>query len=72
MKAPPFEVADIIRAVRQTLETNPRPHSPIAPQPTCGAWTCPLCGAPMIVIERLTAQQILAESTRKKDFMDTS
>jgi hypothetical protein len=65
----------LLTLCRQALETNPRPHSsppPTAPQPTCGTWTCPLCGGPMIVIERLTAQQILAESIRKGDFIDTS
>ena len=65
----------LLTLCRQTLETNPRPHSPsppTAPQPTRGTWTCPLCGGPMIVIERLTAQQILVESTRKGDFIDTS
>ena len=65
--------AGLLTLCRQTLETNPRPHSPsppTAPQPTCGTWTCPLCGGPMFVIERLTAQQILAES--KRDFIDTS
>jgi hypothetical protein len=65
----------LLTLCRQTLETNPRPPSPsppTAPQPTRGTWTCPLCGGPMIVIERLTAQQILAESTRKGDFIDTS
>jgi hypothetical protein len=65
----------LLTLCRQTLETNPRPHSPsppTVPQPTPGTWTCPLCGGPMIVIERLTAQQILAESTRKGDFIDTS
>jgi hypothetical protein len=66
---------ELLTLCRQAIETNPRPHSPslpTAPQPTCGTWTCPLCGGPMIVIERLTAQQILAESTRKGDFIDTS
>jgi hypothetical protein len=65
----------LLTLCRQALAANPRPHSsppPTAPQPTCGTWTCPLCGGPMIVIERLTAQQILAESTRKGDFFDTS
>lgn len=28
-----------------------------------GSWTCPLCGSPMVVVERLTADQIRSEST---------
>jgi hypothetical protein len=34
--------------------------------------TCPLCGGPMIVVERLTAQQLLVEVTRQVAIADTS
>jgi hypothetical protein len=34
--------------------------------------TCPLCGAPMIVVERLTALQLLTEFTRQVAIADTS
>jgi hypothetical protein len=60
---------------RQLLEANPRLRSTpsaTAEQPTRGSWTCPLCGGPMVVIERLTAQQIRWESARQKAFIDTS
>jgi hypothetical protein len=59
----------------QLLETNPRfcPTPPAAAeQPTRGSWTCPLCGGPMVVIERLTAQQIRWESAGQRAFLDTS
>jgi hypothetical protein len=60
---------------RQLLEANrPLPSLPpaTAKQPTRGSWTCPLCGGPMVVIERLTAQQIRWESADQRAFLDTS
>ena len=59
----------------QLLEINPQLRSippATAEQPTRGSWTCPLCGGPMVVIERLTAQQIRWESARQRAFIDTS
>jgi transposase len=35
------------------------------------AWCCPLCGGPMIFMERFTAQQISVKAIRK-DPIDTS
>jgi len=60
---------------RRLLEANrPLPSLPpaTAEQPTRGSWTCPLCGGPMVVIERLTAQQIRWESAGQRAFLDTS
>lgn len=60
---------------RRLLEANcPLPSLPpaTAQQPTRGSWTCPLCGGPMVVIERLTAQQIRWESAGQRAFLDTS
>ena len=34
--------------------------------------TCPICGGSMIVVERLTAQQLLTEFTRQVALADTS
>jgi hypothetical protein len=59
---------------RQLLDANPpsRPNPPAtAARPTHGTWTCPLCGGPMIVVERLTAQQISWQSAQT-NFDDTS
>lgn len=36
------------------------------------SWTCPLCGRPMVVIRRVTAAQILAESLYEYKHVDTS
>jgi hypothetical protein len=60
---------------RQLLDTNPRrcPTPPATAEPSArSSWACPLCGGPMVVIERLTAQQILWESAGQRAFLDTS
>jgi Putative transposase/Transposase zinc-binding domain len=60
---------------RQLLEANRQlPSLPpaTAEQPTHGSWTCPLCGGPMVVIERLTAQQIRWGPAGQRAFLDTS
>jgi len=41
-------------------------------QPVAASWTCPLCGGPMILVERLTAQQIVTRSAGLRSFIDTS
>jgi hypothetical protein len=67
--------ATLLALGRQLLDANPRLRpTPLATaeRPTHGAWKCPLCGGPMLVIERLTAQQISWESTRQRNFIDTS
>ncbi|MCZ6490741.1 MAG: transposase [Acidobacteria bacterium] len=45
-----------------------------APAKACppAAWSCPLCGGPMMLIERLTAQQIHGKSEAQRGFIDTS
>jgi len=35
-------------------------------------WLCPLCGGPMVVIQRVTAEQIFAESLKQSKHVDTS
>ena len=60
---------------RRLLETNPRPCSTsrATPEPQArGSWTCPRCGGPMVIIERLTAQQISLEPLGRVTFVDTS
>jgi len=48
----------------QLLEstTASRPEQSTAANPTTAVWTCPRCGGPMMVIERLTAAQIRLRS----------
>jgi hypothetical protein len=67
--------ADLLPLCENLIEPNP-PLCPSSPEtieagkpPT---WNCPLCGGSMGVIERLTPQQLLWESHRQKDLVDTS
>lgn len=60
---------------RRLLEANPRPCSTSRATPELqarGSWTCPLCGGPMVIIEKLTAQLISLESLGRVTFVDTS
>ena len=60
---------------QQLLEANAASGSySSAPTKACppGTWTCPLCGGPMMLIERLTAQQIQQECETQGDYFDTS
>ena len=60
---------------QQLLEATPQPpsqtpgSSETKPAPT---WLCPCCGGPMVVIEKLTAQQIRRRSVDRKSLVDTS
>jgi hypothetical protein len=46
-------------------------HCPASPQPP-PLWRCPVCGGPMIVIERLTVKQLAFGATDSRGFVDTS
>jgi putative transposase len=67
--------ATSLASCRQLLKTDPRlcstPQATAEPRARAG-WTCPLCGGPMAITERLTAQQISAESVGRATFVDTS
>ena len=67
--------AALLPLCQQLLDANPRSRSPTPPATSAGSpplWICPHCGGPMLVRERLTAQQILWESQRQRAFVDTS
>ncbi len=48
--------------------TTPEASAPAVP----GAWLCPHCGGAMVLIEKLTPQQILRRSVGRESFADTS
>lgn len=48
-----------------------RPHLSQA-QPTVSTWLCPLCGGTMVVVERLTAQQVAVRTVGLQGYVDTS
>ena len=50
---------------------EPRSHpSPV--QPMISTWSCPLCGGTMVVVERLTAQQVADWTAGLQAYVDTS
>jgi hypothetical protein len=59
----------------QLLHGAPSPHSEMPgngpTKPTAG-WLCPHCGGPMLLIEKLTAQQIRRRSVDRKSLVDSS
>ena len=58
---------------QRLLNMQPLPRSSAPPtQPVAATWTCPLCGGPMILVERLTGQQIVTRSAGLRSFIDTS
>ena len=68
--------AALLPICKQLLETNPQqqvaPPSHTSDTNKDCTWHCPLCGGQMIVIERLTAQQVFTEIIRRKGLLDTS
>lgn len=66
--------AALLPRCRQLLEADPRPDSCTAPHIDSHpmAWLCPQCGGTMVVIERLTAQQVRYESPAQVVYVDTS
>jgi len=65
--------ATLLPLCRQLLPASPAPSSPCpaSPQPP-SSWSCPVCGGPMIIIERLTAEQLLLRAVDLRSFVDTS
>jgi len=65
----------VLPLCRQLLEGSPHPSSSmpsaIDAKPTPG-WLCPHCGGTMVVIEKLTAQQIRRRSVDRESLVDTS
>jgi len=60
-------------AQRLLKVSPPPPPAPAGADPSrTSAWRCPRCGATMVLIERLTAQQIHCRSTAGESFVDTS
>jgi hypothetical protein len=67
--------ARLLPTCKHLLEANPQQQplpsetTETGKQPT---WLCPLCGGPMVVIQRVTAEQIIAESLKRIHAADTS
>ena len=58
---------------QQLLAALPEPRSRPSPvQPMISTWSCPLCGGTMVVVERLTAQQVADWTAGLQAYVDTS
>jgi hypothetical protein len=65
--------AALLPLCQKLLETIPQSRSPASDAPARPIlWVCPHCGGPMVVIARLTAQQIQEESHSQRAPFDTS
>jgi hypothetical protein len=65
----------LLPVCRNLLEANSQPAPPSSETTLVekqSTWLCPLCGGRMVVIQRLTAQQILLESFNQREHVDTS
>ena len=58
------------RLVGEVPKTEPQPSQPA--EPLTGSWPCPRCAGPMIIIERLSAEQIRRRCAEGEVFIDTS
>jgi hypothetical protein len=64
---------DSIAVCRQVLAEEPRPRSPTpTATPSVTTWQCPCCGGTMVIIEKLTAQQIRLRSAEWENLIDSS
>jgi hypothetical protein len=65
--------ASLLPVCRRLLVANPRsrPAASCTAKPPA-AWSCPLCGGPMAIIERLTAQDLLRELARPQSLANSS
>jgi hypothetical protein len=65
---------EFIAVCRQLLAEVHRPRSPTqtATPPSLTTWPCPCCGGAMMIIEKLTAQQIHLRSEQWKNLIDSS
>jgi hypothetical protein len=65
--------APLVSLCRRLLKEMPRERSPDTEHTQAAVeWRCPQCAAPMIIVERLTAQQIRLRSAEWNAFVDTS
>jgi len=65
--------AQFIPRCQQLLAEAPRPRSATTGSIAKPAvWTCPNCGGPMTIVERLTAEQICLQSADRGGFVDSS
>jgi hypothetical protein len=65
---------EFVPVCRQLLAEvhRPRSRSQTVTQPSLATWPCPCCGGAMLIIEKLTAEQIRLRSQEWKNLIDSS
>jgi hypothetical protein len=53
---------DDLATCRTALAVTPPSAAPVVPSPPMRTWPCPRCGAPMRIVERLTARQLFLDT----------
>jgi hypothetical protein len=69
--APRCRTADLGTCRTVLAVAPPPPITAPSPDPTC-SWPCPRCGAPMRIVERLTARQLFLEALLAEIVYDSS
>jgi len=67
---------ELLPVCRRVLQVALPPQNSTAPDASAcsapGAWLCPHCGGAMVLIEKLTPQQMLRRTVGRENFTDTS
>jgi len=65
--------ASLLPLCRQLLAAQSRSSStgPASPE-LPSSWSCPRCGGPMVIVEKLSAKQIWLYAVDLRSFVDTS
>jgi hypothetical protein len=65
--------AELVPLCRKLLTDAPPRQPYLQPVPvSVPCWTCPRCSGPMVLMEKLTAQQVLLRTADLAGFVDTS
>lgn len=64
--------ATLVPLCRRLVNETPAPSENATSIETAHTWACPRCKAPMILVEKLTAQQMRSISADRNSFIDTS
>jgi hypothetical protein len=70
--APRCRTRELAQCRQALAVAPPPPNEPLAAATTRSAWPCPRCGAPMRIVERLTARQLVLEALLATVLHDTS
>jgi Putative transposase len=70
--APRCRTRELAQCRHALAVAPPPPHEPLAAATPRPSWPCPRCGAPMRMVERLTARQLVLDAFLATVFHDTS